>query len=59
VVIFSIEPVIASGAAYLILGEQMGILGMVGGALIIAGILLSETSEHIPFLNRALGPADS
>ena len=52
VVIFSIEPVIASILAYFILGEQLGSLGVVGGALIIGGVLLSELSDGIPGLNR-------
>lgn len=56
VVIFSIEPVIASGLAYLLLGELLGPLGILGGGLIIGGVLLSELSDGIPYLNRALGP---
>lgn len=51
VVIFSIEPVWASLIAMALLGEQMEISGAVGGALIIAGILVSEFSDTIPFLN--------
>jgi drug/metabolite transporter (DMT)-like permease len=53
VVIFSVEPVIASIVAYLLLGETLGALGVLGGALIIAGVLISELSDMIPFLNRA------
>ena len=52
VVIFSIEPVIASILAYFILGEQLGSLGIVGGALIIGGVLLSQLSDGFPGLNR-------
>ena len=55
VVIFSIEPVIASVCAALILGEQLGALGVVGGGLIIAGVLLSELSDNIPILSRSFG----
>jgi drug/metabolite transporter (DMT)-like permease len=55
VVIFSIEPVIASICAALILGEHIGALGAVGGGLIISGVLLSELSDLIPGLNRSLG----
>jgi drug/metabolite transporter (DMT)-like permease len=55
VVIFSIEPVIASVCAALLLGEQMGALGAVGGGLIIAGVLLSELSDNIPILSRSFG----
>lgn len=52
VVIFSIEPVVASILAYFILGEQIGSMGAVGGALIIGGVLLSQLSDGIPGLNR-------
>ncbi|MCC6396647.1 MAG: DMT family transporter [Bacteroidetes bacterium] len=55
VVIFSVEPVIASFLSYLILGEILGPLGILGGALIISGVLLSELSDGIPLLNRSLG----
>lgn len=51
-IIFTIEPVIASLIAYLMLGEQLGLLGMVGGGLIVVGVLLSELSEAVPLLNR-------
>jgi len=54
VVIFSVEPVIASGVAYLLLGEILGALGLLGGALIVAGVLLSELSDSIPLLNRSV-----
>jgi drug/metabolite transporter (DMT)-like permease len=43
-VIFSIEPVLAAGFAYLLLGEVLGPLGLVGGGLIVAGVLVSELS---------------
>lgn len=43
-VIFSIEPVIAAGFSYLLLGEVLGVLGMIGGGLIVGGILISELS---------------
>jgi drug/metabolite transporter (DMT)-like permease len=59
VVIFSVEPVIASGVAYLLLGETMGGLGMLGGGLIIIGVLVSELSDSIPFLNRFLDSSES
>lgn len=52
-IIFSVEPVIASISAYLILGEQIGALGVVGGALIVAGVLVSELSDNMPLLNRS------
>jgi drug/metabolite transporter (DMT)-like permease len=43
-VIFSIEPVLAAGIAYVILGEVLGVPGMIGGALIVGGVLVSELS---------------
>ena len=43
-VIFSIEPVLAAGFAYLILGEVLGVVGMLGGAMIVGGVLVSELS---------------
>jgi drug/metabolite transporter (DMT)-like permease len=59
VVIFSVEPVIASGVAYLLLGETLGALGMLGGLLILAGVLLSELSDDIPVLDRSLDGSQS
>ncbi len=58
-VIFSLEPVIASAFAALILGERLGAGGLLGGALILAGVLLSELSDAIPGLDRPLGRAPS
>ncbi len=59
VVIFSIEPVFAAIIAYVLLGEQMGGAGILGGVLIIGGVLLSEVSDSIPILNRSLDPTES
>jgi drug/metabolite transporter (DMT)-like permease len=59
VVIFSVEPVIASGVAYLLLGETLGVLGLFGGMLILAGVLLSELSDSIPILSRPLDGSQS
>jgi drug/metabolite transporter (DMT)-like permease len=58
-IIFTMEPVFASVIAALFLGEQLGLLGITGGALIIAGVLVSELSDFIPFLNRSLGTTES
>jgi drug/metabolite transporter (DMT)-like permease len=55
VVIFSIEPVVAAVLSYFILGEVLGTPGIIGGALIIGGVLLSELSDNIPVLKRSLG----
>lgn len=57
VVIFSVEPVVASVLSYIILGEVLGTAGVIGGAVIIGGVLLSELSDSIPVLNRSLGRA--
>jgi drug/metabolite transporter (DMT)-like permease len=43
-IIFSIEPVIAATIAYFALGEVIGIIGIAGGGLIVAGLLVSELS---------------
>ena len=51
-IIFSVEPVLASISAYFMLGEKLGALGVLGGGLIVAGVLLSELSDAIPVLNR-------
>ncbi len=43
-VIFSVEPVIAAVFAYFVLGEVLGLPGILGGGLIVAGVLVSELS---------------
>ena len=43
-VIFSIEPVLAAGFAYVLLGEVLGVSGLIGGGLIVGGVLVSELS---------------
>lgn len=53
-IIFSLEPVIAAIMAYFILNEIIGTLGVFGGALIVAGLLISELSDFIPILNRKI-----
>lgn len=47
VIIFSVEPVIAAVLAYYFLNEILGVVGIVGGALILVGILISEFSDTI------------
>ncbi len=54
VIIFTVEPVWASIIAFIILGEQLGSLGLLGGALIITGVLVSELSDKIPGLNTPI-----
>lgn len=46
-IVFSVEPVFAAFIAYLALGEILGVAGIVGGALIIIGILISELFETL------------
>ena len=58
VIIFSVEPVFASVIAYLLLAERLGELGVLGGALIVGGVLLSELSDSIPLLRRAVGASE-
>jgi len=43
-IIYTIEPVWASLLGYALLQESLGVLGILGGGLIIAGILVSEAS---------------
>ena len=57
-IIFTIEPVFAAVTAAIVLGEQIGVGGAAGGALIIGGVLLSELSDGIPLLNRSFGSAE-
>ncbi|MBM4176097.1 MAG: DMT family transporter [Ignavibacteria bacterium] len=46
-IIFTCEPLIASILAYLILSETIGIFGIIGGALIIFGVLISEIFDDL------------
>ncbi len=47
VIIFTIEPVIAAVLAYFFLDEMLGIAGIIGASLIVAGILVSEFFDNI------------
>ncbi len=40
--IFVLEPVFAAVFAFALLGERLGVLGWVGGAMVVAGMLMSE-----------------
>lgn len=53
-VIFTLEPVIAAILAYLFLNENIGLLGVIGGATILLGLILSEVSDDVPILNIPL-----
>lgn len=44
-IIFSLEPVIAAGFAYLFRNENIGWLGVLGGGFIVSGLMLSELSD--------------
>ncbi|MGA9116541.1 MAG: DMT family transporter [Bacteroidota bacterium] len=58
VVIFSVEPVIAAALAALLLDESLGSWGLGGGLLIVAGVLVSQFSDRVPWLGRSLFPAE-
>lgn len=47
VIIFTIEPVIASVLAYFVLSELLGVLGVIGAFVIILGILVSEFGDEV------------
>ncbi len=53
-VIFTLEPVIAAVFAYFVRNEVLGTTGLIGAAVIVAGLLISEFSHVIPGLNRGL-----
>jgi drug/metabolite transporter (DMT)-like permease len=41
------EPPFAALFAFLIIGEQIGIVGIVGGVLILFGLIISELSDVV------------
>jgi drug/metabolite transporter (DMT)-like permease len=45
-ILFTLEPVISAVLAYFVLGEILGMLGVIGGVVIIIGILVSELSDN-------------
>jgi len=45
-ILFTLEPVISAVLAYFVLGEILGMLGVIGGAVIVVGILVSELSDN-------------
>ncbi len=53
-IIFSIEPVLAAGFAYVLLGERIGAVGAVGAALIFAGLLVSELWDVVVRRSRTV-----
>lgn len=44
-VIYSMEPPIAAIFAFFIIGEQIGMIGIVGGMMILSGLIVSELSD--------------
>jgi drug/metabolite transporter (DMT)-like permease len=54
-IIFAMEPVVAGIFAYYVRGEVVGTLGIIGGGVIIVGLLVSEFSDEVPWLNKKLG----
>jgi drug/metabolite transporter (DMT)-like permease len=45
--IFSLEPVFAGLTSYFLIGERLGSRGILGAALILAGVLASEILGHV------------
>ena len=41
-----VEPVAASVVAFWWLGEQLGIVQIVGGAVVLVGVVLAETARR-------------
>ncbi len=46
-IIYSMEPPIAAIFAFFIIGEQIGMIGVIGGMLILSGLIVSELSDVI------------
>jgi drug/metabolite transporter (DMT)-like permease len=46
-IIFTVEPVWAAILGYLMLGERLGLSGLLGGGLIVAGIFISLLPKKI------------
>lgn len=46
-ILFTLEPVISAVLAYFVLGEILGMLGIIGGIIIVIGILVSELSDNL------------
>jgi drug/metabolite transporter (DMT)-like permease len=46
-IIYSMEPPFAALFAFFIIGEQIGMMGVIGGILILFGLIVSELSDDI------------
>ena len=44
-ILFTLEPVVSAILAYFVLGEILGMFGVLGGFIIVIGILVSELSD--------------
>jgi drug/metabolite transporter (DMT)-like permease len=51
-IIYSMEPPFAALFAFFIIGEQIGMIGAVGGILILLGLIVSELSDVIFTLKK-------
>ncbi|MBE3598216.1 MAG: DMT family transporter [Limnochordaceae bacterium] len=60
-VIFAMEPVFAALGGWALAGERLGVRGLVGGVLILAGMLAAELGRHgtrpLPLESSASRPA--
>jgi drug/metabolite transporter (DMT)-like permease len=54
--IFCLEPVFAALCAYVVIGERLGIRGVVGGALMVLGMILPEISLEKLLAKKELDP---
>ena len=50
----TLEPVVAGIVAFLFIGESMGMLQVVGGALVVTGIVLLQRSPTPELTHRAV-----
>jgi drug/metabolite transporter (DMT)-like permease len=53
-VIYSLEPVIATVFAFVLLNEILPRVAILGSGIIILGLLISEFSDKVPFLNSSV-----
>jgi len=53
-VIFAMEPVVAATFAYVVRGEILGEIGLMGAVAILGGLLVSEFAESLPVLRKIL-----
>jgi drug/metabolite transporter (DMT)-like permease len=52
-VFLNLVPVVSVGAAFLILGERLGALSLVGGAVAVGGVYLATSSGKLPSVARS------